>query len=269
MKMKCLVVYERGPNNYSAYSPDVPGCISTGENWEDMQRMMREAVSGHVESLILDGDPVPQSRYSIIDGIRDCIELGDESDESLVAYGFDPSKYDATEEEITFGFLEVEINPQPSWNDFDVIEDEDAIWGDDDDDWDDGDSRRRAEVDPSICKFAVVYERTASGYRAFVPELHGCIVENNTSWTETKESVSDAVRQRLESISDSDDLAHEPRMSITDAMRYYIELMEAPFLNEGYTPPKYDEQVTFSFVEVEVKPARSAQGLAASTIADD
>ncbi len=258
MKMNYLVVYGRAPNNYCAYSPDVPGCISTGADWEDMQRMMHEAVTGHVEFLILDGDPLPKPRHSIIDGIRDWMELGD-----------DPSEYDDTEEEITFGFLEVEINPQPSWNDFDVIEDEDAIWGDDDDDWDDGDSRRRAEVDPSICKFAVVYERTANGYRAFVPELHGCIVENNISWTETKESVGDAVRRRLESISDSDDPAHEPRMSLTDAMRYYIELMEDPFLTEGYTPPDYDEQVTFSFVEVEVDAPQSAERLETAGVSDD
>ena len=37
MKLKYAVVYERTPNNYSAYSPDLPGCISTGETWEDIQ----------------------------------------------------------------------------------------------------------------------------------------------------------------------------------------------------------------------------------------
>ena len=252
MKMKYLVAYERAPNNYCAYSPDVPGCISTGADWEDMQRMMREAISGHVETSILDGDPVPQPRHSIIEGIRDCIELGD-----------DPSESDDSEEEITFGFLEVEINPRPSWDDFYVIEDEAAIWGDDDDDWDDGDSRPRA-VDPSIRRFAVVYERTAIGYRAFVPELHGCIVENNTEWTEIKESVGDAVQSRLE----CGDPAYTPRMSITDAMRYYIEMTEISAQTNGYAPPDYDEQVTFSFVEVNVAAPQPAELLEAAGVAD-
>ena len=37
MKLKYVVIYERTPNNYSAYSPDLPGCISTGKTWEEIQ----------------------------------------------------------------------------------------------------------------------------------------------------------------------------------------------------------------------------------------
>ena len=268
MKIKYLVVYERGPNNYSAFSPDVPGCFSTGDDWEDMQRMMREAIEFHTECLILDGDPVPQPRHSIIDGIRECIELMDDSDESLAAYRFDSSEYDETEDETTLGFLEVEINTQPSEDDFDSSGDDDSFWEDDDDEINDDDSQRSAEVDPSIRKFAVIFNRAPTSYGAVVPDIPGCVSVSDT-WEEAQSDVRAAIIREMERAKEYDDPAHEQRMSLTDAMRYYIELMEDPFLNEGYTPPKYDEQVTFSFVEVEVKPARSAQGLAASTIADD
>ena len=37
MKQKYAVVFERTPNNYSAYVPDLPGCVSTGESFEDVQ----------------------------------------------------------------------------------------------------------------------------------------------------------------------------------------------------------------------------------------
>ena len=41
MKLKYVVIYERTPNNYSAYSPDLPGCISTGKTWEEIQENIR------------------------------------------------------------------------------------------------------------------------------------------------------------------------------------------------------------------------------------
>lgn len=45
MKLKYVVVYEQTPNNYCAYLPDLPGCISTGKTWKDIQEMIREAVT--------------------------------------------------------------------------------------------------------------------------------------------------------------------------------------------------------------------------------
>ena len=56
MKLKYAVIYERTPNNYSAYSPDLPGCISTGKTWEEIQRNIREAITAHIESLMEYGD---------------------------------------------------------------------------------------------------------------------------------------------------------------------------------------------------------------------
>ena len=56
MKLKYAVIYERTPNNYSAYSPDLPGCMSTGKTWEEIQENIREAITAHLESLMEYGD---------------------------------------------------------------------------------------------------------------------------------------------------------------------------------------------------------------------
>jgi predicted RNase H-like HicB family nuclease len=56
-----LVVIEKAENNYSAYSPDLPGCIATGATREEAERNMHEAIQMHLEGLIEDGMPVPES----------------------------------------------------------------------------------------------------------------------------------------------------------------------------------------------------------------
>lgn len=55
-----LVIIEKANGNYSAYSPDLPGCAATGKSREDAERNMREAMLMHVEGLIEDGEPVPE-----------------------------------------------------------------------------------------------------------------------------------------------------------------------------------------------------------------
>ena len=64
MKLTYAVVYERTPNNYSAYAPDVPGCISTGDTWEEIRDNIREALTYHLEMLRDYGDPIPEPRLS-------------------------------------------------------------------------------------------------------------------------------------------------------------------------------------------------------------
>ncbi len=54
-----LVVVESGPPNYSAYVPDLPGCIATGETVEEVIQLMREGIPFHLEGLRLNGDPIP------------------------------------------------------------------------------------------------------------------------------------------------------------------------------------------------------------------
>lgn len=55
-----LVVIEKANGNYSAYSPDLPGCVATGKSRQDAERNMREAMLMHVEGLIEDGEPIPE-----------------------------------------------------------------------------------------------------------------------------------------------------------------------------------------------------------------
>ena len=69
MKLTYAVVIEQTPNNYGAYAPDVPGCISTADTPDEMLAMIREALTFHIEALIEDGDPVPEPTMSIDDAI--------------------------------------------------------------------------------------------------------------------------------------------------------------------------------------------------------
>jgi predicted RNase H-like HicB family nuclease len=45
------VVFERGENNWAAYVPDLPGCITTGKTLEEAESNIREAIQGHLETL--------------------------------------------------------------------------------------------------------------------------------------------------------------------------------------------------------------------------
>jgi predicted RNase H-like HicB family nuclease len=58
-QVKYLVVVEKAAGNYSAYVPDLPGCIATGATAEDVQQNIREAIAMHMEGLREDGLPVP------------------------------------------------------------------------------------------------------------------------------------------------------------------------------------------------------------------
>ena len=69
MKLTYAVVIEQTPNNYGAYAPDAPGCISTADTPDEMLAMIREALTFHIEALIEDGDPVPEPTMSIDDAI--------------------------------------------------------------------------------------------------------------------------------------------------------------------------------------------------------
>ena len=65
MKLKYAVVFEQTPNNYSAYVPDLPGCISTGESLEDTRKTIREAITFHIETMLECGEPLPEPKMSL------------------------------------------------------------------------------------------------------------------------------------------------------------------------------------------------------------
>lgn len=56
--MRYAIVVEKTANNYSAYVPDLPGCIA-GTTIEETERKIREAIEFHIEGIIEDGLPVP------------------------------------------------------------------------------------------------------------------------------------------------------------------------------------------------------------------
>lgn len=58
---RVLVVVEKGSRNYSAYAPDVPGCVATGATRDETLRLMREALQIHLEGMIEDESELPMS----------------------------------------------------------------------------------------------------------------------------------------------------------------------------------------------------------------
>jgi predicted RNase H-like HicB family nuclease len=67
--LKYAVVIEKAENNYSAYVPDLPGCVATGTTAEELEAEIREAIEFHLEGMREDGLPIPppQSRVEYID----------------------------------------------------------------------------------------------------------------------------------------------------------------------------------------------------------
>jgi predicted RNase H-like HicB family nuclease len=58
--MRYAIVIEKAENNYSAYVPDLPGCVATGATVQETESQIREAVEFHIAGLREDGVPVPQ-----------------------------------------------------------------------------------------------------------------------------------------------------------------------------------------------------------------
>ena len=58
--MRYAIVIERAENNYSAYVPDLPGCVATGTTVQETETQIREAIEFHIAGLREDGLPIPQ-----------------------------------------------------------------------------------------------------------------------------------------------------------------------------------------------------------------
>ena len=57
--MRYAVVIEQADSNYSAYVPDLPGCVATGASVRETEQAIREAIEFHLEGLREDGTPIP------------------------------------------------------------------------------------------------------------------------------------------------------------------------------------------------------------------
>ncbi len=64
--MRYAIVVEKAGNNYSAYAPDLPGCVATGVTVHEAESEMMAAMEFHIEGLVEDGLPVPQPS-SVVD----------------------------------------------------------------------------------------------------------------------------------------------------------------------------------------------------------
>jgi len=54
-----LIIIEETATGYSAYSPDLPGCVATGRTREEVEREMRDAVEFHLDGMRSEGLPIP------------------------------------------------------------------------------------------------------------------------------------------------------------------------------------------------------------------
>jgi predicted RNase H-like HicB family nuclease len=64
--MRYAIVVERAANNYSAYVPDLPGCVATGATMEETEQLIREAIELHLAGLREDGLPIPQPSSQVV-----------------------------------------------------------------------------------------------------------------------------------------------------------------------------------------------------------
>ena len=95
--MKYAVVIEKTNNGYSAYAPDLPGCIAAADTRAEVEVLMQEAIAFHIEGLEEYGDPIPEPRLSAEEAMTF-------NSESLAAAG-EP----APQAETVVGTVEVEV----------------------------------------------------------------------------------------------------------------------------------------------------------------
>ena len=62
--VKYLIVIEKARDNYSAFSPDLPGCAATGKSRAAVERNMKKAIEMHLRGLRRDNQPLPEPRSS-------------------------------------------------------------------------------------------------------------------------------------------------------------------------------------------------------------
>ena len=66
--MKYAIVIEPTASGYSAYVPDLPGCVAAAGSYETAEKLIAEAVTFHLEALRGDGDPIPEPKTSVGSG---------------------------------------------------------------------------------------------------------------------------------------------------------------------------------------------------------
>ena len=91
MRRTYAVVFERAPNNYAAYAPDVPGCVATAEGWEEIRVVIWEAIEVYLETAAEYGEPITEPCMSVAEAMAHHsdvlaqLETGDAQLETTVA----------------------------------------------------------------------------------------------------------------------------------------------------------------------------------------
>jgi predicted RNase H-like HicB family nuclease len=67
--MKYVVVYERGPENWGAFAPDLPEYGATAQSLDELRELVREGIPFHIEGLRRAGEPVPEPT-AVVDAIE-------------------------------------------------------------------------------------------------------------------------------------------------------------------------------------------------------
>ena len=65
--MKYTAVIEKTGNGYSAYLPDLPGCIAAGDTFEETSQLIQEAAIFHLEGMIEDGETIPMPTSAAVE----------------------------------------------------------------------------------------------------------------------------------------------------------------------------------------------------------
>lgn len=60
---KYLIIFEKSSTSYSAYAPDLPGCVATGRTLEQTRRRMTKAIEMHLAAMREDGDDIPEPSH--------------------------------------------------------------------------------------------------------------------------------------------------------------------------------------------------------------
>ena len=106
MKLSYAVVFEQTPNNYSAYPPDLPGCVSAADTWGAIQEMVREAITIYVEEAVGQGEPLPAPRMSVEEAMAyHSAALTEHAEEVVSAFADAPPTLTTT-----FGTVDVEVS---------------------------------------------------------------------------------------------------------------------------------------------------------------
>jgi len=72
-KLTYLAVFETAGSGVSAYFPDVPGCVSCGDNFDHALRMAQEALSLHIYGMEQDGEPLPERTGAVPETGAGCV----------------------------------------------------------------------------------------------------------------------------------------------------------------------------------------------------